>query len=257
MKLLVFGNSHAACLMEAYREGGVAVGHEVAFFVRSGSGVTDYALNGTRIAASTEAMASFLGRLGLAQEQDLAAFDALVVVASEVSLFPLVQVLNAYRVLDWGYEAREGRPALTEAVLRMALSDALMRTSAARLMADLRAVPGLADRPIHLLPQPYPSERLMKMARIPAGAGVRRLVRDGFGAQAAAVYSEELARFAGRFGAVLHLQPGDTIAQDCLTAVAYSTQARRLFDLNRYQPQEDILHANLAYGRLLLAQVLG
>jgi hypothetical protein len=37
----------------------------------------------------------------------------------------------------------------------------------------------------------------------------------------------------------------------------YSTKARRLFDLNRYQPQEDILHANLAYGRLALAQVLG
>lgn len=257
MKLLVLGNSHTACLMEACREGEVTAGHEVAFFVRSGSGVTDYALQGTRIAASTEAMVAFLGRLGLAQEQDLAAFDALVVVASEVSLFPLVQVLNAYRVLEWGHELREGRPALTEAVLRLAFSEALMATNAARLMADLRAVPALADRPIHLLPQPFPSERLMKMGRLPAGAGVRRLVRDGFGPPVAAVFAEELARFAAAFGAVLHLQPAETITQDCLTAEGYSTKARRLFDLNRYQPQEDILHANLAYGRLLMAQVLG
>lgn len=256
MKVLVFGNSHAACLMEAWREGEVAAGHEVAFFVRSGSGVTDYALDGTRIAAS-EAMASFLDRLGLAVEQDLSDFDALAVVASEVSMFPLVQVLNTYRVLDWPQGSRAERPALTEAVLRIALSEALMGTSAARLMAHLRAVPGLADRPIHLLPQPYPSERLMQMGRVPAGAGFRRLLREGLGAQAAAVYGEELARFAAKFGVVLHPQPAGTITQDCLTAQAYSTKARRLFDLNRYQPQEDILHANLAYGRLALAQVLG
>lgn len=255
MRVLVFGNSHAACLMEAWREGVVCAGHEVAFFVRSGSGVTDYALNGTRIAAS-EAMASFLERLGLAAEQDLAGFDALVVVASEVSMFPLVQVLNSYRVLEWPERSRAERPALTEAVLRIALSEALMGTSAARLIADLRAVPGLADRLIHLLPQPYPSERLMQMGRNPSGAGFRRLLREGLGAQAARVYSEELTRFAGRFGAVLHPQPAESITQDCLTALGYSTKARRLFDLNRHQPQEDILHANLAYGRLVLAQIL-
>ena len=257
MRLLVFGNSHVACLMQACREGEVAAGHEVAFFARSGSGVTDYALRGTRIAASTEVMAAFLGRLGLARQQDLATFDAFAVVASEVSVFPLVQVLNAYRVLDWGREVRDGRPALTEAVLRIALSEAFMASNAARLMADLRAVPALADRPIHLLPQPYPSERLTKLRRLPAGAGVRRLLRDGFGAQAAAVFHEELARFAGVFGAVLHLQPAETIVRDCLTAEAYSNGARRLFDLNRQQPQDDILHANLAYGRLVMAQVLG
>jgi hypothetical protein len=83
------------------------------------------------------------------------------------------------------------------------------------------------------------------------------LLREGLGAQAAAVYGEALARFAATFGTVLHPQPAQTITQDCLTAQAYSTKARRLFDLNRYQPQEDILHANLAYGRLALAQVLG
>lgn len=257
MKVLVFGNSHTACLMEAWREGEVAAGHEVSFFVRSGSGVTDYALNGTRIAASTEAMVSFLGRLGLATEQELGDFDAFAVVASEVSLFLLVQTLNVYRVLDWPQAAASDRPALTEAVLRIALSEALMGTNAARLMADLRAVPGLADRPIHLLPQPFPSERLMQKGRNPAGAGFRRLLRERLGATAASLFGEELVRFAAKFGAVLHPQPAETIVQDCLTAAPFSSQARRLFDLNRHQPPDDILHANLAYGRLVLAQVLG
>jgi hypothetical protein len=255
MKVLVFGNSHAACLMEAWREGEGTAGHQVEFFVRPGSGVTDYALTGTRIAAS-EAMTSFLNRLGLAAEQELADFDALVVVASEVSMFPMVQVLNTYRVLDWSSRASAERPALTEAVLRLALSEALMGTAAARLMTTLRSVPGLADRPIHLLPQPFPSERLMQMGRNPSGAGFRRLLRDGVGAQAARVFGEELDLFAGKYGAVLQPQPTETVTQDCLTAAAYSTKARRLFDLNRYQPEEDILHANLAYGRLLLARIL-
>ena len=256
MRVLVFGNSHAACLMEAWREGKVAAGHEVEFFVRSGSGVTGYALTGSRITAESEALAGFLAKLGLPAEHDLAGFDALAVVASEVSMFPLVQVLNIYRVLEWRQGGQTDRPALTEAVLRMAFSEALMDTGAARLMADLRKVPVLAGRPIHLLPQPFPSERLMTMGRIPAGAGFRRLVREGMAARAAAVYAEELARFAARFGAVLHPQPAETVARDCLTAEVYSTRARRLFDLGKLQPQGDILHANLAYGRLALAQVL-
>ncbi|WP_434615172.1 hypothetical protein [Tabrizicola sp. M-4] len=256
MRVLVFGNSHAACLMEAWREGEIAAGHEVEFFVRSGSGVTGYALTGSRIVAETEALAGFLAKLGLPAEQDLAGFDALAVVASEVSMFPLVQVLNVYRVLEWRQGGQTDRPALTEAVLRMAFAEALMDTSASRLVADLRKVPAFSDRPIHLLPQPFPSERLMTMGRIPAGAGFRRLLREGMAARAAAVYAEELARFAARIGAVLHPQPAETVAQHCLTAEGYSTRARRLFDLGKLQPQGDILHANLAYGRLALAQIL-
>lgn len=256
MRVLVFGNSHAACLMEACREGGAAAGHEVAFFVRSGRGVADYALEAGRIRGLGE-MGAFLDRLGLPQEQDLTGYDALAIMGSEMSLFAVVQVLNVYRILDWPQgRGADGRPAITEAVLRLALDEGLAAGAGGRLLADLRKVPELAGKPIHLLPQPFPSERLLAMGRGGAGAGVRRLLRERWAGLAAGAFHAGMGRLAARHGAIFHPQPPETVVQACLTAEACSTRARRLFDLDRFQPQEDILHANGRYGRLLLAQIL-
>ncbi len=256
MRVLVFGNSHAACVLEAWREGAAGAGHEVEFLVRSGGGVAGHRLTGTRISAATEEFAAFLARLGLAAEQDLRGFDVLAIVGSEMSLFHVVQVLNVYRILDWTEAQRDDLPALTEAVLRRAVEEALLASNAGRLLASLRAVPELADMPIRLLPQPFPSERVLGMARAGVGAGFKRMVREGTGARAAAVLAEVGQGFAARFGAQFHPQPAETVAHGCLTDAAHSTRARRLVDLGQFQPEGDILHANIAYGRLLLGQIL-
>lgn len=257
MRALVFGDSHSACLIEAWRAGGWPEGREMAFFVRSAGRAAEHEIADGRIAATSEAFRQFLSRLDQAAEQDLAAQDAFVIVGSGVSLFHVVQVLNLYRVLEWdGTGERDGRPVLSEAVLRIAVSEALLASPAGRLMAQLRAVPGLEARPIHLLPQPFPSERALKDTTAPAGAGLRRMVRRGVAARAVGLFLEETERFALQFGAVLHRQPEETVARDCFTALAYMTAARRLVNLAMPQPKTDILHANQAYGRLMLEKVL-
>ncbi|MBN2631597.1 MAG: hypothetical protein JXR75_13785 [Rhodobacteraceae bacterium] len=260
MRALVFGNSHTACLIEAWREVAARTGEAtpevtLEFFVRSGSGVAEYELAGTRIAAATEAQKAFLARLSLPVAQDLAGFDALVIVGSEVSLFHVVHVLNRYRILDWPMTQDPEMPALTEAVLRLAVAEALHASNAAQLMAALRAIPALAAKPIHLVPQPFVSERALTASK--AGAGFKRLCREQIGDLAAQVFTDETARLAASFDVRFHPQPVETIVHGCLTAQRFTERARRLVNLGQLQPADDILHANLAYGRLILHQICG
>jgi hypothetical protein len=257
MRVLVLGDSHAACLIEAWRKGGWAGGHEVDFFARPAGRPYAHVIANGRIAAGSEAFAGFLAGLGQAAAHDLAAQDAVVIVGCGVSLFPLVQVLNVYRVLGWT-ERRvvEDMPALSEAVLRVAVAEALDASGAARMAAELRADPAMAGKTIHLLPQPYPSERLMTAGGM-TGAGVRRLVRRGLGIAMGDVFLEEVERFAMRSGVHLHVQPPETVRRGCLTAEPFTLGARRLVNLEMAQPKEDILHANAEFGRLMLRQVLG
>lgn len=253
MKILVFGDSHAACLIEAWRAGGWPAGWQMHFFVRPGSGPPEHRIQGTRITAATPAFRQVLDRLDQPAEHDLAAHDAFVIVGGGVSIFPLVQVLNTYDVLDWGGAiGRDGRPALTEAVLRLSLTEALETSGAGRLMAELRALPDLALRPLHLMPQPFPSERVLTDRSAAAGAGLRRMARTRQAPRAAALFHQATAALARRFAAHLHRQPDDTVTRAAFTTLALTTDARRLVNLSMPQRKTDILHANQAFGRIML-----
>ncbi|MEN9408891.1 MAG: hypothetical protein RL216_865 [Pseudomonadota bacterium] len=257
MRVLVLGDSHAACLIEAWREGGWDGAHALAFFARPAGRPFGHVIAGGRITAGSGAFAQFLAGLGQAAAHDLAAQDAVVIVGCGVSLFPLVRVLNVYRVLGWtDRRVAEDVPALTESVLRVALAEALDASVAARLVAELRGDPAMAGKPIHLLPQPFPSERLMTAGGA-TGAGVRNLVQRGLGTAMGDVFLEEVERFAARTGMELHVQPPETVRRGCLTAEPFIQGARRLVNLAVAQRKEDILHANAAYGRLMLQQLLG
>lgn len=253
MNLLLFGDSHAACLIEAWRSGGWPPDWQMHFFVRPGSGPPEHALSGTRITADTPSFRQVLERLGQPAEHDLAAQDAFVIVGGGVSLFPVVQVLNTYDVLDWGGAVgRDGRPALTSSILRLAVDEAFAASPAARLMADLRSLPGLAGRRIHLMPQPFPSERVLTDRSAPVGAGLRRMARLGLAAPAAALFQAATEQLALRFDAILHPQPAETITHHAFTTLAHTTDARRLVNLDLPQRKTDILHANQSYGRITL-----
>ena len=253
MRLLVFGDSHAACVIEAWREGGWPADWQMSFFVRPGSGPPEHAVTGTTIRAITPSFLDVLARLDQPTEHDLAAQDAFVIVGSGISLFPMVQVLNTYDILDWGGEiGAETRPTITEAVLRLALAESFRASPAGRLMAELRAVPGLSDRPIHLMPQPFASERVLMDRSIAVGAGLRRMARQRLAAPAATLFHQVTEDLARSFGAQFHRQSEATIHRHAFTTLAYTTEARRLVNLAMPQRKTDILHANRGYGALLL-----
>ena len=76
MKIFVTGNSHSACLIEAWKQVQDSSPHQIDFFVRGGSGVKDYRIDGTRIEAGNDDFRGYLARLGLRDSFDLAEYDA-------------------------------------------------------------------------------------------------------------------------------------------------------------------------------------
>lgn len=254
MKTLVFGNSHSACLIEAWRANSAAHSGRMEFFVCSGSGPTDYLLSKDRISAQSAKFVRFLERLSLSTAHDLDEFDTFIIIGSEISFFHVVNVLNHYRVLDWPMRQDKSMPALTESVLRLAVSEALAGSNGGNLMKRLQACSALDKKRLLVLPQPFPSERVLVSKE--NGVGVRRLVRNEASKLTARLFHEEVRLLCERFGAVYLIQPEDTIIHGCLTAEKYNIAARRLINLRQMQPAQDILHANAIYGKKILQQIL-
>ncbi|MBK5933284.1 hypothetical protein C8N32_101241 [Rhodovulum imhoffii] len=246
MKICVFGNSHTACLIEAWRA--VRLGGEMDFFVQAGTGPAGMQLADGRIEPESARHRAFLERLGLPVRLDLTHYDALAVVGCGISKFRLTDVLNCCHVLGWPCPNPSDLPVITEPCLRAALSDALAGTTGASLVRRLRAA--RADVPVFAIPQPAPSERLLKMRC--TGGGFRRLIRQGLALHAAEVFRQVARAVCSAEGAVFLPQPDATMTHGILTTGSFSTAATRLVDLKTPHPDQDILHANGAYGAVVL-----
>lgn len=254
MKIFVTGNSHSACLIEAWKQVQESSPHQIDFFVRGGSGVKDYRIDGTRIEAGNDDFRSYLARLGLKDSFDLADYDARVVIGAEVSPFLMISILNKCHVLGWPDPNRRGAQEITERCLEMALADGLRASNGGQMVAALQALPGLGARPMLVVPQPFPSERLRTMAT--AGAGFLRAIRGRIAPRAAAGFADVATRTFADLGAHFLPQPEDTTVDFILTPEAFTTQAKRLIDIDKLQPKGDFLHANAAFGTRILGQIL-
>ncbi|MBE2278268.1 MAG: hypothetical protein IAE87_18460 [Rhodobacteraceae bacterium] len=253
MKLLVIGNSHAACLIEAWRavraEG---LGVEMDFFVRGGGALREFGFDGRRVFTPNPEFRAFLQRLGQKDEFLLSDYDAIVVIGHELSAFRLVRILNRHHVLGWPYRNRRDLPTITEACLTDALADSLDEINASAILR--RIGPVTAGQKLIVVPQPYPSEIILDH---PAKAvGFVRLCRARIGNRCQTLFEVAMQRHVARLGADLLLQPAGTVVHGLLTARAYTAGSARLADLDQRQPVDDILHANALYGGLILAQIL-
>ncbi len=255
MKILVIGNSHAACLMEAWRAAGTGgSGVEIDFFVRGGTALREFGFDGRRLHAPSPEFRSFLQRLGQKEEFLLPDYDAIVVIGHELSAFRLVRILNRHHVLGWPYRNRRDLPTITGACLTDALADSLDEINASAILR--RICPAVAaGQKLIVVPQPYPSETLL---RDPTKyVGFARLCRAQIGARCGTLFETAMHRHAARFGAVLLPQPPGTVAHGLLTVRAYTSGAMKLSDPDRRLPRGDMLHANARYGGLILEQILG
>ena len=254
MKIFVTGNSHSACLIEAWKQVQDSSPHQIDFFVRGGSGVKDYRIDGTRIEAGNDDFRGYLARLGLKDSFDLAEYDARVVIGAEISPFLMISILNKCHVLGWPDPNRRGAQEITERCLQAALADGLRASNGGQMVATLQALPGLGARPMLVVPQPFPSERLRTMGA--TGAGFLRAIRGRIAPRTAASFSDVASRTFADLNARFLPQPGDTTVDCILTPEAFTTRAKRLIDLDKVQPQGDFLHTNAAFGTRVLAQIL-
>lgn len=255
MNILVFGNSHAACVIEAARGSDAAGPHRVDFLAIGGSGPkgTDYTVEGPCLSVTSERLRAFQARLGQPLAFDLSEYQAVMTVGAEVSPFKLLQIIGRYHVLDWERSNPGDLPTLTEACLGVALHDSIELSTAMQFLDRLNAASALRGQVCGVLCQPAPSERILQ--RRAQSAAIRRAMRIGIDARARQAFEAACGASAAARGATFLPQQPETLVGGLLTAERFNEGARRLYNLDHRQPGEDLLHANAAYGALMLAQI--
>ncbi|MEX0282478.1 MAG: hypothetical protein AB3N13_14940 [Arenibacterium sp.] len=254
MKLCVIGNSHAGMLVHAEREG-AADGLDLTYMARQGRGPDGIRLRGKMLRAMRPETRRALARLNMPDRVKIEDQDAFVVVAMTATVFSIAPLLGDHAVYTWPSmrqlvkEKPEDETALLE---RPFLSEPALIASLQQMIEDNIAFPvvqkirRVSDVPIYLVPQPFPSERVMAVSS--KQSGIKRLVRSGDAEAAIGALEQAHSNVFDPFEKVTRLrQPTETITQVCLTHADYTRGAGRLNPGGK-QPETDILHANAAYG---------
>jgi hypothetical protein len=249
VRVLVIGNSHAACVIEAWRlrrDRETAEGDlQLDFLARAGSIVDEVGVDGERLFALTPEGKAFQHRLGQRDSFALAEYDAIAVIGQELSIFHLVGIVGRTHVLGWDYGNRRDFPVITRAALRDALSDAIDDSGAATVLRRLGPVAAARGIGLLAVTQPFPARAILEDAR---GAGIAMIIRAGIGGLCREMYETVAAARMSALGAGFVPQPPQSVVDDILTDRAFTAGAKRLVDLTKSQPKGDVLHANAAYG---------
>ncbi len=262
MKVCVIGNSHAGMMVRALDVAPVP-DLTCQFFASPGTGPVDFNLTPDGILnSSNPAVRAKLDAYGMQQEANLASFDLIVLVAMGGSVFTVQSLLGDHVVYGWpGAQAAvdalstndpdDGPPLLS----RQAMTDAVVaRIQNGLAHAYATAIRRFLSVPILVVTQPAPSVALLDMrGKFPQ---IRKMHRRGDGPSATGLLTEaQRIAFAKTSGVHVLMQPQDTLADRFLTRSEFTTGASRLKSGSQ-QPDDDMLHANARYGRLVWDQIL-
>ncbi len=248
MKLLMIGNSHAAMVADALSQGG-GDGLDVTFFAQAGRGPVGAAFDGAKITAEDPKLRAALDTLGMPETVTLTDYDAIVLVGMTTSVFSAVPLTQKHRILEWKPDplAAPWRTPVSQALVAETLRHSVLDGQAMRYVRHIR---GVTDCPIRLLPQPLPSEDILTH---PKWGAFKNTAKWGEGAFHAQAVTQAIAAAFGDFSALECLvQPASTVAQGFLTKSKFRKGAKRL-NIKYVQEEDDVLHANAAMGKLMLA----
>lgn len=264
LRVCFLGNSHVAALRDAWRQGPDRwpirwPGLEAGFVGAHKDLLLRTELRAGRLVPADAAAAAAFRDLSGIEDVDLAAWDAFVITGCLVSV---ATAANTYRDCRWvGLPSVAAHPDLasaperlsSRAAARAAIEAAMASRLGPRLAAHLRA---MTDRPILLTSQPRVSAAIKARRRTVTRAHHIALGNDD-AAGLSAMFEAAAARVVAGAGALFVPQPAGTIEDHILTALPYMQGARRLTARGRAaQPEDDIMHANAAYGALVLDQVV-
>ncbi len=261
-RICLFGNSHIAALKEAHRAGPDRwPGLEMQFVGLHGELLMQTVIRDGRLAPQSDAAAEALQAISGLSEVDLRSFDAFVVTGCNIATFSAVTVYGGLRwpdlpSLDRQADLAAMRPILvSEGVARATLVAMLAERLGLRFIRHLRAG---TDRPIWLTQQPNVSASVLE-GETPAKLRTHlRAMARGDAAHIARLFAEVAPLATCEAGAGFLPQPAATVVEDILTDTAYCEGATRLAARPGIpQPARDFLHANAAYGALVLDQISG
>ena len=245
MRGLVLGNSHTACLREAWRVTGSEEAFTLGFLAAHKELMSGLQFADGRADAGTPELRKTLARLGMATGFELTDYDFFVVTACQVSMFRAAGAARQMTVWphQGGSQTLVSNPAFVSA-----LADDLRTTTAWQIIEGLLET----DAPILLLPQPHPHESVLNAdTRFP---GFRNAVHGGRADWLAGRFRAACDVAVAGKARVLH-QPLKTVSNHICTADSYQAGSIRLSSGHHEHEASDILHANVQYGTLQLAQI--
>ncbi|MBL4751324.1 MAG: hypothetical protein JKX71_12215 [Amylibacter sp.] len=247
---LIIGNSHVAMIAKFWHANPDHYPDmNLTFMAQPGLGPKDIQFDGTVMYSTDPDFLQFQRTLGTKPRVDLEKFDFLVIVACGLSFYPLAGILRSCHVWGWDYNTQN--QLISSVCLQTALMDSLQNTYGAKLVKTIRRRTAI---PIYIVPQPLPSEQLSILKQ--KGGNFRKIDMNGINQQAYQAYETALEdAFSPHKNTTIIFQPKETIKSNIYTRSTFTKGAVRLYNLNKQQPETDILHANQDYGGLILGKL--
>jgi hypothetical protein len=248
----VIGNSHLSAVRFAAADpASIPTGVVLDFVGSAQSGLADVALDGQRLIATSAATQKDFQRFGAVEAIDLTRYDFFVLVGLNLSVYGLEAFYRNYRCIglrDW-QSLSDARELISRAVAQMIIGNRLQTSLAARLA---RIIGSAVDVPIFLQAQPRPGKAMLgPNGKYPT---FRKMLRRKETASLSALFESAAAQLTPYYLP----QPSGSIEDDLFTAAAYCEGSVRLTpDVGKplLHPPDDYMHANSAYGMLVLQQL--
>lgn len=260
VKLCIFGNSHVGALREAWiRNPGRWPGLSLGFLAAQKdhllqTGVQD----GQLVATNPESRLAFErinGRSGIA----LADYDGFVVAGAAICVNAILPV---YRDSRWiGLPSVAANPVadrIAETLISCAAANAVMRAGLQERLGHVFAqrLRQHSNLPIFLASQPRVSQEILTAPR-PALRLHNNAIRNGDAETLGHGFDQIATDLLGGLSCTFLPQPAQSCTHGILTRLEYVTGARRLTAaMDAPQPKSDVLHANGAYGALVIDQIV-
>jgi hypothetical protein len=260
-RLLILGNSHLAALREAWAGAPARwPGLRPTFLGAHKDLLLQTQLKDGVLSPATDAARAAFRRLNGLEEVNLRDHDGIVICGCLVAASVAA---GLWRDARWpGLPSLMAEPDLagmrstliSRGAALAGLAGALDQRLGLRLVRHLRAG---TDLPVWLVSQPRANVAVLARPRPEVRAQVAA-VQTGDGLALSDLFDAAAARAARQAGAVWLAQPWATRTAGIFTGGAFMQGATRLTPrIGAPQPEDDVTHANAAYGAMVLDQIAG
>lgn len=252
-RICIIGNSHIAPIMTGVELITIPEDVEFDYFAGHSDVLRDMALRDNKLVPTTEVTRRRMAKLSAGrQEIEIADYSAFVLVGLRFNIVRIIEELFKYQIHGFDTAHNVTKPYLSRACLKALVMSILRYSTAGHYVSMLRKV---TDRRITLIPQPYPSERIVKGEQAMLWQEVSE---NGLHAHVAQLYESLAQQLAGESKYEYMPQPLVT-RSGAFTQQRFSQDATALSpDMNPHKkyPPSDPYHMNKLYGAIVLEQFL-
>jgi hypothetical protein len=245
------GNSHLSALKLAWMARKPAAnGLDVDMFGSLGESLEDTRVQNGRLVPTTSFVANYFKITGGANEIDLSRYSAFIVVGAGFAPARILGLYSRFRHAE--LNTNEGR-LLSQDCFAAAAAGLLRSSSAMHVASALR---NATDKPVWMVPTPWPSELAVADPDPKNAASLKLAVAHGDQEQLLATFERSCETASKENIGVVH-QPAETKASPILTQDVYSRGSIKFTEkLDEAHDKTDYLHMNRQYGEMLLSKLL-